>query len=52
VSYNSDSTVTTTSCSLTFAAFLVVHQLEAVVAAAVEATDKVRADVDATAIPF
>ena len=32
---------------LTFAAFLVVHQLEAVVAAAVEATDKVRADVSA-----
>ena len=36
--------------SLTFAAFLVVHQLEAVVAAAVEATDKVRADVNATVI--
>ena len=34
---------------LTFAAFLVVHQLEAVVAATVEATDKVRADVNAAA---
>ena len=35
---------------LTLAAFLVVHQPEAVVAAAVEATDKVRADVSATSV--
>ena len=35
---------------LTFAAFLVVHQLEAVVAATAEATDKVRADVRTTSV--
>ena len=35
---------------LTFAAFLVVHQLEAVVAATVEATGKVRADVRTTSV--
>ena len=35
---------------ITFAPFLILHQLEAVVATAVEATEKVRARVSATAV--